>query len=179
MTSGVKDAMARFYTSKRAQEMPKIKKKQRPKGELSEEQIQNRVVAALRKLKCFVFSIPMGGKRDAIAASRLKRSGALRGTPDLCILNSPCDGFNGVFWELKGDKGRVSDEQKTFLNRSAELGFLCLVVSGLSANLKLVEVLYGAGKRTKEEILEGIHQADGVQLFTGVSRRKEDDGEDV
>jgi|TARA_R100000750_G_scaffold108_4_gene201 hypothetical protein len=178
MTSGVRDAMQRFYSSKKAQELPKLKKKKRPKGELSEEQIQNRVVTALRKLKCFVFHIPMGGKRDAIAASRLKRSGAVRGTPDLCILNSPCEGFKGVFWELKGDKGKVSDEQVLFLNRSAELGFLSVAVSGLSANLKLVEVLYGTN-RTKEEILHGIEETDGVRLFTGISRREGDDSQAV
>ena len=178
MTSGVRDAMQRFYSSKKAQELPKLKKKKRPKGELSEEQIQNRVVPALRKLKCFVFHSPMGEKRDAIAASPLKRSGAVRGTPDLCILNSPCEGFKGVFWELKGDKGKVSDEQVLFLNRSAELGFLSVAVSGLSANLKLVEVLYGTN-RTKEQILHGIEETDGVRLFTGISRREGDDSQAV
>ena len=83
-----------------------------------------------------------------------------------------------MFWELKGDKGKVSDEQVLFLNRSAELGFLSVAVSGLSANLKLVEVLYGTN-RTKEEILHGIEETDGVRLFTGISRREGDDSQAV
>ena len=174
MTNGVRDAMARFYTERAPKmDMPKPKKKRKSSDPISEERIQNRVVVALRRNGCFVFSIPLGGKRDVIAASRLKRSGALRGTPDLCILNSPCPEFKGVFWELKVEKGRVSDEQISFLNRSAELGFLSVVASGLKANLQLVEVLYGTKngtKKTKEEILQGIEETDGVQVFDGVPR---------
>ena len=102
MTDGVKKAMEKFYASKKAQELPKVKKKKSKSTELTEEQIQNRVVTAMRKLGLFVFHTPLnaGGRADAIQASRYKRMGALRGTPDLVVLDAPVE-YKGVFWEIK------------------------------------------------------------------------------
>ena len=165
MTSGVKNAMERFYRDKAPKmDLPKAKKKKRAKGDLSEEQIQNRVVSALRKLGIFVFSIPMGGKRDAIGASRLKRSGALAGTPDLMVLDPPYQGANGVFWELKKKGGRVSKEQTEFMKRASSLGHLCVVATGLDANMKLVEILYH-GSKSEQQILQSIEETEGLQCI--------------
>ncbi|MBP22993.1 MAG: hypothetical protein CL547_11700 [Alcanivorax sp.] len=174
MTNGVKEAMRRFYSERAPKmDMPKLKKKRRKGDPISEEMIQNRVVSALRKIRInglpvFVFHIPMGGKRDAIAASRLKRSGAISGTPDLLILNPPCAGVKGVFWELKKTPaGRVSENQAQFMSRASDLGFLCVVAKGLDANMKLVEILYeGKETKTRERIANEIDSTDGISLVT-------------
>lgn len=172
--SGVKDAMQKFYTE-RAPKMPlpKPKKKRKSGDPLSEEQIQNRVVSALRKIRVggkplFCFHIPMGGKRDAVAASRLKRSGAISGTPDLLILNPPCSGVKGVFWELKKTTaGRVSESQAQFMSRASDLGFLCVVAKGLDANMKLVEILYeGKDTKSRNQIESEIESTDGISIVT-------------
>ena len=173
-TNGVRDAMRRFYTDRAPKmDLPKPKKK-RSSTDLSEEQIQNRVVSALRKIRCpqgnpiFCFHIPMGGNRDAVAASRLKRSGAISGTPDLLILNPPYEGAKGVFWELKKTTAaKLSENQSRFMSRASEFGFLCVVAKGLDANMKLVEILY-EGKETKsrERIASEIESSDGICIVT-------------
>ena len=165
MTDGVKKAMEKFYASKKAQELPKVKKKKSKSTELTEEQIQNRVVTAMRKLGLFVFHTPLnaGGRADAIQASRDKRMGALRGTPDLVILDAPVE-YKGVFWEIKKPKGRISPEQVDFMEKASALGWLCICCKGLQPNLDALEIIYGKQAGTREEIIESLRETEGVHI---------------
>jgi len=167
---GVKDAMGRFFSKAPGMDLPKPKAKRRKaKDGLSEEMIQNRLVSLLRgSFDVFLFSVPMGGARTAHAGARLKRGGALKGCPDLILLTPPCSGFKGVCWELKKDGGRVSPEQLAFMSQAAALGFLCVIVSGLDANLNLARYLYekAENKRTEAAIISFCVETDGVRIIS-------------
>lgn len=76
----------------------------------------------------FVFSIPNGGSRNIIEASKLKRTGATAGIPDLAILmpNSKM-----IFIEMKKSKGGVlSKSQKDIIPKIENLGFTVLIGYG-------------------------------------------------
>jgi len=165
----VKGALGRFYESKRAQELPKLKKKRKAGAPLTEEQIQGRTVNAMRRKPygIFVFHTPLnaGGRASAIQASRYKRMGAIRGTPDLTLLTAP-PGFKGVFWEIKRPKGRLTSEQEDFMKKAADLGWLCICCKGLEANLNAVEIIYNDKSRTKESILQSLREAEGVHIIS-------------
>jgi len=164
---GVKGALGRFYESKRAQELPKLKKKRKAGAPLTEEQIQGRTVNAMRRLNIFVFHTPLnaGGRASAIQASRYKRMGAIRGTPDLALLTPP-PGFKGVFWEIKRPKGKLTSEQEDFMKKAADLGWLCICCKGLEANLNAVEIIYNDKSRTKESILQSLREAEGIHIIS-------------
>ena len=164
---GVKGAMGRFYESKRAQELPKLKKKRKAGAPLTEEQIQGRTVNAMRRLNIFVFHTPLnaGGRASAIQASRYKRMGATRGTPDLTLLTAP-PGFRGVFWEIKRPKGKLTSEQEDFMKKASDLGWLCICCKGLEANLNAVEIIYNDKSRTKESVLQSLREAEGIHIIS-------------
>ena len=69
-----------------------------------------------------LFAIPNGGSRDIITGARLKAEGVRRGTPDL-FLAVPSGAMNGLFCEMKYNKGKLSDEQKEFLEVAAADGY--------------------------------------------------------
>lgn len=54
---------------------------------------------------------PNGGKRNAKEAARFKAMGVRAGFPDL-VLHIASGGYNGLFIELKTDKGRQTEHQK-------------------------------------------------------------------
>ena len=75
---------------------------------------QARLVAALRRKWStlpnppLVFSVPMGGSRNAVEACSLRTQGATAGVPDLCILLPEAR----VIWlEMKADNGALSPTQ--------------------------------------------------------------------
>ena len=94
---------------------------------------QAALVAALRHkwslienlaLRPVVFSVPMGGSRDAREASNLKTQGALAGIPDLGIA-MPC---GEIIWiEMKATDGVVSGTQLNLHSHFAKLGHEVIV----------------------------------------------------
>lgn len=76
-----------------------------------------------------LFHIPNGGRRDAIEARHLKQQGVKRGVPDLC-LPVPRGGYHALYIELKTEKGRVSKEQRWWLERLNKTGCLAVVCHG-------------------------------------------------
>ena len=74
------------------------------------------------------FHIPNGGSRHPYEAHNLRLEGVKAGVPDIC-LPVPRGGYHGVYIELKRVKGgRVSDEQRgwiEFLNRQGYLAVVC------------------------------------------------------
>lgn len=63
-----------------------------------------------------LFSIPNGGKRDMITASRMKAEGAKKGVPDICLPVAR-GVYHGLFIEMKVGKGRLSPEQESWIER--------------------------------------------------------------
>lgn len=81
----------------------------------------------LRYPKGLIFAIPNGGQRNVIVASKLKAEGVLSGVPDLCIPIAK-KGYNGLYVELKnGKSGKVSDNQKTIMEKLQIEGYQCEV----------------------------------------------------
>ena len=72
-----------------------------------------------------VFAIPNGGKRNKIAAMKLKQEGVRSGVPDLFIPSLK------LFIEMKKPKGgRVSPAQKDWLSYLNGCGYYAIVANG-------------------------------------------------
>ena len=81
----------------------------------------------IRYPKGLIYAIPNGGQRNVIVASKLKAEGVLSGVPDLHIPISK-KGYNGLYVELKNGKaGKVSDNQKTIMQKLKNEGYQCEV----------------------------------------------------
>ena len=81
----------------------------------------------LRYPKGLIYAIPNGGQRNVIVAAKLKAEGVLSGVPDLHIPLAK-NGFHGLYIELKNGKaGRVSDNQRTTMEKLQSEGYRCEV----------------------------------------------------
>ena len=87
-------------------------------------------------------AIPNGGLRDPRVAKKMKREGVKPGVPDLC-LPVPRNGYNGVYIELKTERGRVTTVQKWWLARLREQGYVALVCRGATAAIFELESYLG------------------------------------
>jgi hypothetical protein len=79
------------------------------------------------------FHVPNGGNRDPREAAKLKRHGVKAGIPDIMILGTPPNfpGSPGAAIELKRRKsGRVSDDQKDWIEFLENRGFCCQISRG-------------------------------------------------
>lgn len=77
-----------------------------------------------------LFHIPNGGSRDVREARNLKLQGVKSGVPDL-MLPAPRGKYHGLFIEMKRQKnGRVSDNQREWLEALTEQGYRCEVCRG-------------------------------------------------
>jgi hypothetical protein len=98
----------------------------------SEEFNQIYVVSFLKKLQLSGLDFEFwhtanGGSRNKAEAGTLKMMGVLAGVPDLCLI-----GLHRTlhFIEFKKPKplGKLSTEQKSFIEKSERYGFACSVV---------------------------------------------------
>lgn len=62
------------------------------------------------------FSIPNEGKTSWVTGVKMKQAGMKSGVPDLFIPVA-MQGHNGLFIEMKSNKGRLSTKQKEFQER--------------------------------------------------------------
>ena len=72
--------------------------------------------------KLTIFSVPNGGKRNALTATILKREGALAGVADLFLMY-PSKTYHGLFIEMKIGKGVQSEAQKEFEKQCKLFGY--------------------------------------------------------
>lgn len=71
----------------------------------------------------WMHSVPNGGARDIVTATRMKAEGVKRGVPDV-FLPVAMYREHGLYIEMKKpDGGRQSDEQKEFAAHCSEYGF--------------------------------------------------------
>ena len=77
-----------------------------------------------------LFHIPNGGSRNKAEAGRFKAEGVKAGVPDL-LLPVAKGGYHGLFIELKRlDGGRVSTEQKAWMDKLKGQGYRAAVCRG-------------------------------------------------
>lgn len=102
-----------------------------------EEAIHVRVVAELRKAGIHEFwHTPNESRSTAGYRAKLHRLGLSKGVPDLVIpLPPPCGGYIAAALELKSDKGRITTEQKQWLETLAGLGWATACTRGLAESL--------------------------------------------
>lgn len=86
-----------------------------------------------------IFHIPNGGVRNIRTASRLKLEGVKPGIPDL-FLPVPNEKYNGLFIEMKRRKGgRLSDNQRKWIERLKKQKFEAVKVNGSSEAIKIIK----------------------------------------
>lgn len=72
------------------------------------------------------FSVPNGGQRNAPTARIMKAEGVVAGVSDLLLL-IPNNGYHGLCIEMKTEKGRQSEHQKTFQEEAEYNGYKYIV----------------------------------------------------
>lgn len=82
------------------------------------------------KMRHNLFSVPNGGKRDAVTAAKMKEEGALAGVADLILLKS--NRFYGALLiEMKTKTGNQSESQKEWEQKIVNDGYKYIVVRSL------------------------------------------------
>lgn len=74
-----------------------------------------------------LFSVPNGGRRDAVTGAILKAEGAVAGVADLLLL-LPSGDHHGLCIEMKTEKGKQSDAQKEWQKAVEAAGYKYAVV---------------------------------------------------
>lgn len=83
-------------------------------------------------------AIPNGGLRSARTAARLKKEGVKPGVPDM-FLPVPRGKWHGLYIELKASKGKVSENQKAWINALHALGYYTSVCFGADAAINRIQ----------------------------------------
>ncbi|MCK5357340.1 MAG: VRR-NUC domain-containing protein [Elusimicrobiales bacterium] len=82
---------------------------------------------------------PAGIRLHPAVGTKFKRMGYRAGTPDLLILE-PNKYFHGLFIEMKKNKGgKVSDNQRTFLNHLLANNYEAKVANGFNEAIKIID----------------------------------------
>ena len=125
-------------------EMMELQKQSKPRRKPSDEEhrIQSDCVRWFRlqnpKMKHNLFSVPNGGKRDAVTGAKLKEEGALAGVTDLILLKS--NRFYGALLiEMKTPKGSQSDSQKEWESKITQDGYKYVIIRSLDEFRKVVK----------------------------------------
>lgn len=85
--------------------------------------------------------IPNGGQRPLSEAKRFKAQGVKAGVPDL-LLPVACNGYHGLFIEMKSMSGRASKDQLYWIDELNKEGYLAVICYGWTeAANKIMEYL--------------------------------------
>lgn len=85
-----------------------------------------------------LYHCPNGGSRNKAEAVKLKQMGVVAGIPDLC-LPVPKGIYNGLYIEMKYDRGRLEESQKEMLKQLAAVGHYCVVCYGADEAIKILK----------------------------------------
>lgn len=91
-----------------------------------------------RKRAHNLFSVPNGGRRDAVTGAKLKAEGALAGVADLILLY-PNTQYHALLIEMKTRKGRQSDAQKEWQTKIEKDGYKYVVCRSLDDFIRTIE----------------------------------------
>lgn len=118
---------------------PRKKTARKKPRKREEEDVQVKVCVFLDKLGILYHAIPNGGKRPALEAFKMKRTGLKPGVPDLFIAE-PRGAYHGFYIELKKPKGGVvSDVQKYWIAELRRKGFKAEVHNGHISAIQAIE----------------------------------------
>ena len=93
--------------------------------------------------------VPNGGKREAREATRMKAEGVKKGVPDLCLPVARGK-YHGLYVEMKRvEGGKVSQDQKWWLEKLAEQGYKATVCRGAEEAITVIGK-YMAGENDGE-----------------------------
>ena len=102
-----------------------------------EAHFQETAAIHLNLLGVLWFHPPNGGSRNAREAVNLKKQGVKPGVPDICIMEAKGK-YNGLFIELKNEKGRLTNYQKEWLKRLNDNGYLAVCTNSLDEFIEIV-----------------------------------------
>lgn len=116
--------------------------KQRKKPNEEEHRIQSTCVRwfrlQYRTQSKLLFAIPNGGRRDIVTAAKMKEEGVVAGVADL-FLAIPCNGYHGLWIEMKTSKGRQQTTQKEFEKSVLEQGYQYKVCRSLNEFMNIIK----------------------------------------
>lgn len=93
-----------------------------------------------------MYAIANGGYRHIATAVMLKQTGVRSGVPDICLPVAR-GGFHALFVEMKRrEGGRVSVDQKMWLNALNEQGYRAVVCKGWEAAAETIKQYLGGGE---------------------------------
>lgn len=87
----------------------------------------------------WAYAIPNGGQRTKAEALRLVMEGVKAGVSDICLPISNSD-YSGLYIEMKGMKGKVSEKQSEFLQHVLSQGFDAVVCYSYREARKVIEM---------------------------------------
>jgi hypothetical protein len=107
---------------------------------MSESQIQQQMVKwfGYKYPECTLFAIPNGHKRNAITGAILKREGVFAGVADLFLMKAN-QKYNGLWIEVKTDKGKQSESQKEFERKALREGYKYVICKNIDQFANEVE----------------------------------------
>lgn len=111
---------------------------------MSEHQIQVALFQWMRisNPKTIMFSIPNAAKRSPQLANYMKAEGMLAGVSDIFLMK-PNKKYHGMFIELKSAKGKLTDQQKYFLEQAKAQGYAtCVCFSFEEAQAAITNYLH-------------------------------------
>lgn len=93
-----------------------------------------------------IFSVPNGGGRSAMEATKLKEEGVLSGVPDLVVAKRRGN-WAGLYIEMKRRSGGVvSDNQREVLSQLVRGGYAACVAKGADEAWTIFETYMRAGR---------------------------------
>lgn len=103
----------------------------------AEEQIQVVEYCELKGIP--IYHIPNERKCSAKAGARLKAQGVKAGVPDLCI-PIPNDKYHALYIEMKAKGGKITNQQKQWIELLRSNGNLAVVCYGAKNAIALIEL---------------------------------------
>lgn len=90
------------------------------------------------ELELLIHAIPNGGHRHAVVGAKMKAEGAKRGVPDIQLVMA-CQGYHGLWIEMKFGKNTVSKDQMARMKAYREQGYKCAVCYGFYEAKQVLE----------------------------------------
>lgn len=88
-----------------------------------------------------LFHVPNEGKRTPSYGGKLKAEGLKRGVADVC-LPVPRGDYHGLFFEMKYDKNKLTEEQERFLKGVKAQGYATWVCYSANEAIELIQKYY-------------------------------------
>lgn len=80
---------------------------------------------------CVTFATPNAAKRSFKLAAHMRAEGLRSGVPDICCAY-PSGEYHGLFIEMKAEKGKLSENQKRWIEALRKSGYAVCVCYGFT-----------------------------------------------